>query len=70
MIQEFWHVFTDPAHALAEVASSIVIDGLFLFVLYQTLFKKYLVPKWHKKFDKDHGIEHSHEKDQDVPVLF
>lgn len=63
MIQEFWAVFTDPAHALSELASSIVIDGLFIFLIYQTLIKRVLLPKWHKEIDEEHGIEHVDKND-------
>lgn len=58
MFQEFWEVFTDPAHAMAELASSIVIDGLFIFLVYQTLIKKVLLPRLHREYDEEHGIEH------------
>lgn len=68
LLVEFWEVFTDPAHVLAEVSSALVIDGIIIAVLYPLLikplwarFKTNLVKDVHRDIDKAHGIEHPHE---------
>jgi len=62
LLQEFWMIFTDPAHALAELASAIVFDLVVIALLWGVLFKKVLLPKLtrkiHAEIDKEHGITH------------
>jgi hypothetical protein len=62
LFSEFWAVFTDPAHALAEIASTLVFDFLFIAFLWGIVFKRYLLPrlthKIHADIDKQHGVNH------------
>ena len=44
--QDFWSVFSDPAHALTEIAWSLIFDVVVVFLVYQTLIKRWLAPKW------------------------
>ncbi len=59
---EFWAVFTDPAHAMAEFASAIIFDLVVIALLWGVLIKKVIIPKITKKvhaeIDREHGIEH------------
>jgi hypothetical protein len=61
--EEFWILFTDPAHAMTEIAMSIVWDVLILTVIYQLLVKRYLYPRWvnrvHSEIDEEHGVDHN-----------
>lgn len=62
LLQEFWALFTDPAHALAELASAIVFDLVVIALVWGVLIKKVIIPKITKKvhaeIDREHGIEH------------
>lgn len=59
---EAWSIFTDPAHFMAELGFTLLIDGVVLFLIYQLLFKKILLPRWstriHKDIDIEHGVDH------------
>jgi hypothetical protein len=59
---EFWAVFTDPAHAMAEIAMSAIWDVFIITLIYQILIKRWLYPRWakrlHKEIDTEHGIDH------------
>lgn len=59
---EFWALFTDPAHAMTEIAMSIVWDVIVITLIYQLLVKRWLYPRWanrlHKELDAEHGIDH------------
>jgi hypothetical protein len=63
MIAEFWDVFTDPAHVMAEIASSMIWDIVIITLLYQLLFKRWILPRWsariHKEIDNEHGVIHN-----------
>lgn len=62
VLEEFWALFTDPAHAMTEVAMSIVWDLIIITLIYQLLVKRYLYPRWlkraHQEIDEEHGVDH------------
>ena len=59
---EFWALFTDPAHAMTEIAMSIVWDVIVITLIYQILVKRWLYPRWlrraHQEIDAEHGVDH------------
>lgn len=61
--EEFWALFTDPAHAMAEIAMSMVWDIVIITLIYQLLVKRWLYPRWanrvHKELDEEHGVDHA-----------
>ena len=63
VFEEAWAIFTDPGHFLAEIGFTLVIDFVVLFLGYQLLFKRVLVPRLskqiHKQLDAEMGINHS-----------
>jgi hypothetical protein len=65
--EEFWALFTDPAHAMAEIAMSMVWDIIIITLIYQLLVKRWLYPRWsnrlHKEIDTEHGVDH------DAPLI-
>lgn len=62
LFQEFWAVFTDPAHALSELASAIIFDLVVIALLWGVLIKKVIIPRItkrvHAEIDREHGIDH------------
>lgn len=62
VLHEAWSVFTDPAHIIAEVGFTIVMDGILLYLVYQLLFRKVLLPRLsnriHSEIDAEHGVDH------------
>lgn len=63
MLEEYFHIITDPAHGLAEFTYSIFIDLLIFGVLWTTVWTKWLKPKLkrevHSEIDMSHGYVHS-----------
>jgi hypothetical protein len=60
VIEEFWTVFTDPAHIMAEIASALVWDILIVLLLWP-LIRRWLTRfahKIHEEIDEAHGVEH------------
>jgi len=59
---EFWALFTDPAHAMAELAMSMIWDIVIITLIYQLLIKRWLYPRWskrlHQEIDTEHGVDH------------
>lgn len=59
---DFLSVALDPAHILAEAVFTIVFDGLFIYLGYQILFKRLILPRLrreiHEELDEEHGIIH------------
>jgi hypothetical protein len=59
---EFWALFTDPAHAMAELAMSVIWDVVIITLIYQLLIKRWLYPRWsnkvHHEIDAEHGVDH------------
>lgn len=60
VLAEFWEVFTDPAHILAEFASSLVWDVLVVLILLPLILKALARFKRsiHAEIDAEHGISH------------
>lgn len=60
---EVWGITFDPAHIIAEIIFTIVLDGLFVALVYNIVFKKMILPKLrrdiHKDIDEAHGEDHS-----------
>lgn len=63
MIEEFWYVFTDPAHIMAEVMSSLVWDVLIVALLYPFVTRRIrrLRHEIHQEIDEEHGVVHAHD---------
>jgi uncharacterized membrane protein len=61
--EEFWHIFTDPAHVLSEIAWHLIIELVIITLIYGIVIKKIIIPKLrkdiHKEIDKEHGYKHS-----------
>jgi len=60
---EFLGLQTDLAHWLFEIEVTLVIDFIVIFLGYQLLLKKVLIPRLrnqlHKEIDEEHHIEHT-----------
>lgn len=58
--EEFWEVFTDPAHILAEAASELVWDVIVLLIIVKLWNRFYgrMKHNIHKEIDESHGITH------------
>jgi hypothetical protein len=75
MIDEYFHIVTDPAHGLAEITYSLVIDLLVFGLIWGTFWTKWLKPRLkrevHSEIDMSHGYVHneggSREEDFDRP---
>jgi len=63
MIDEALHIFTDPAHILAELGWTVIQDVLIIGLLYGVVFKRVILPKLrkdiHEEIDAEHGITHT-----------
>ena len=63
VLVDAWSVFSDPAHFIAEIGFSIVIDFFLIFIVYQLFFKKVLIPRLrkqlHKELDAELHVEHT-----------
>ena len=59
---EVWSITLDPAHMVAELVSAVIIDVVVIYLMYNLVFKKYILPKWrnrlHAEIDAEHGYEH------------
>lgn len=70
---EAWNVTLDPAHIFAELIFTIVFDGLVIAVLYNLVFKKFVLPimkarlakEIHQEIDAEHGYQHTVVKHSD-----
>lgn len=60
--EEAWHVFSDPAHVIAELGWTLIQDFLFIWLFYGIVFKKMILPKLrkqiHREIDAEHNIKH------------
>ncbi len=62
-IEEFAHLASDPAHLAFEVATTIVIEGILLGLLWP-LVKRHIhrdIAHEHAKIEDEHGLEHPEE---------
>lgn len=72
---EVWTITLDPAHMVAELISAIIIDVVVIALMYNFVFKKFILPAMksrlakeiHKEIDVEHGYSHEHtdNKNQD-----
>jgi len=51
----WWHIVADPAHMAAEVTFMILVDLLFLGLIWPLL--KRAIVREHHKIDSEHGVE-------------
>lgn len=70
--EEFWHVFTDPAHILSEIAWHLIIEILIIAFIYGVVIKKIILPKLrkeiHREIDEEHGIQHNADTENEKPT--
>lgn len=59
ILREYLEIITNPAHSMVEFTFILVIDGLFLGVVWP-LFKR-AVRREHQKIDIEHGVDHPEE---------
>lgn len=61
--EDAWSIFTDPGHFIAELGFTIIIDFVLLFLGYQLLIKKIIIPRLknqiHKDLDEELHLEHT-----------
>jgi len=66
--ETWWSIFTDPNHVIAELLWTLIQDVFIVWFLYNTLFKKYVLPKIHREvhteIDNEHGIVHLNDDDE------
>jgi hypothetical protein len=63
---EVWSITFDPAHMVAEVVSAIIIDVVVIALMYNIVFKKFILPRMrktlreeiHHDIDVEHGYNH------------
>lgn len=59
---EYLSMLHDPAHILFEITLSIVFDFFIVYIGYQVVFKKIIVPKLrkeiHEEIDREHDMTH------------
>lgn len=62
ILLDAWGIFTDPGHFIAEIWFTLVIDFLVLFLGYQLLVKRVLIPRLrkqiHRELDAELKIDH------------
>lgn len=69
---EVWSITFDPAHMVAELVSAIIIDVLVIALMYNFVFKRFILPAMktrltkeiHKEIDVEHGYIHEHSDNQ------
>lgn len=62
VLVDAWNIFSDPAHFIAEIGFSLVIDFVIIFLGYQLFIKKLVIPRLrkqiHRELDAEIHIEH------------
>ncbi len=62
VLEEAWAIFTDPGHFLAEIGFTLIIDFVVLFLGYQLLVKRVVIPRLrrqiHRELDAELKIDH------------
>jgi len=56
-MHEYFHIVSDPAHMLAEVTNMILVDVIFLGLIWPIVKKA--IKREHLKIDREHGVEHT-----------
>lgn len=65
---EVWSITFDPAHMMAELVSAIIIDVVVIALMYNFVFKKFILPAMktrlakeiHQEIDVEHGYKHEY----------
>lgn len=59
---EYLNLLTDPAHIMFELTISILFDLFIVYLGYQLLFKRIILPKLrrdiHREIDAEHHVQH------------
>ena len=55
--ETWWTILTSPAHVIAEVIISIILEVI-TFALGYVFARKKIWQKLHERFDKEHDIKH------------
>lgn len=60
--ERYLELLTDPAHILFELTISVLFDLLIVYLGYQLLLKRIILPKLrrdiHREIDAEHHVEH------------
>lgn len=72
---EVWSITLDPAHMVAELVSAIIIDVVVIALMYNFVFKKFILPSMkkrlakeiHQEIDVEHGYTHQHSDNENNP---
>jgi hypothetical protein len=63
---EYIAMLHDPAHILFEVTISIIFDFMIVYVGYQILVKRFIIPRLrkeiHAEIDREHELVHEETK--------
>ena len=59
-IEEYFHILSDPAHLAVEITIMILLDFIFLGLIYPILKSRLskALHKEHKRLDAEHGVTH------------
>jgi hypothetical protein len=72
MLNEYFHLITDPAHGLAEITYTLLFDVLVVGLIWGVFFNKFLLPKIkrdiHSEIDSSHGYSHDSDSIDDVSL--
>lgn len=62
MSETWWELATDPHHIIAELIWTVTFDFIVVALLYNVVFKRYILPKLrkqiHAEIDEEHGVSH------------
>lgn len=75
ILMDAWGIFTDPGHFIAEIWFTLVIDFVVIFLGYQLLVKRVVIPRLrkqiHQELDAELKINHEsgeeHEETEGSP---
>jgi len=63
ILLDAWNIFTDPGHFVAEIGFTLILDFVVLFLGYQLLVKRVLIPRLkkqiHRDLDAELGVDHA-----------
>ncbi len=62
ILHEYLDILTDPAHGLAEVTFTVLVDVLGVGLLWPLVRR--LIRREHTIIDAEHGVEHPIEHDE------
>lgn len=62
---QYLHLLQNPAHWIFEITVSIIFDLVIVYLGYQILVKKFVIPRLrkeiHEEIDRDHDLHHDKE---------